>query len=209
MNNELLQVMPRMPHSKAKQLRRQGYVPGVLYGKSHDTAPVLFDKKHVENFINRMGVAAVIEVAINGVMQSVKIREVQRDPITREIIHLDLMNVEMDQKIHAKIPLRFEGRQSIERRGLILQHQKDTVEVEGLAKDIPSFIRVSLHNLQGQHNSIRVQDLEIAAELSVIDSPSELIASALRPAQRTEPESGTEQENSESIEELQEDTEEE
>src|SRR5690554_6830924 len=109
MNNELLQVMPRMPHSKAKQLRRQGYVPGVLYGKSHDTAPVLFDKKHVENFINRMGVAAVIEVAINGVMQSVKIREVQRDPITREIIHLDLMNVEMDQKIHAKIPLRFEG----------------------------------------------------------------------------------------------------
>ncbi|MGI6527766.1 MAG: 50S ribosomal protein L25 [Caldicoprobacterales bacterium] len=194
MNNQLLQVSPRMPHSKAKQLRRQGYVPGVLYGKNHDTAPVLFNKKQVENFINRMGTAAVIEVEVNGVVQPVKVREVQRDPVSREIIHLDLMNVEMNQRIHAKVPLRFEGRQAIERVGLILQHQKDTVEVEGFAKDIPSFIRVPLHHLQGRQSSIRVQDLEIAEELSVIDSPNELIASALKPALRIALESDTEQE---------------
>ena len=187
MNNNILQVSPRMPNSKAKQLRRQGYIPGVIYGKSHATAPVLFDKRNVENLVHRMGIGAVFEVYLNGIKQTVKIREIQRDPVTREIIHLDLLNVEMDQVIQAKVPLRFEGRRAVEKYGLILQHQKDSIEVEGLAKDIPSFIRVPLHMLQNNRSSnIRVQDLEVADELSIIDPPGDLIASALRPALKIE-----------------------
>ncbi len=187
MNNNILQVSPRMPDSKAKQLRRQGYIPGVIYGKSHATAPVLFDKRNVENLVHRMGIGAVFEVYLNGIKQTVKIREIQRDPVTREIIHLDLLNVEMDQVIQAKVPLRFEGRRAVEKYGLILQHQKDSIEVEGLAKDIPSFIRVPLHMLQNNRSSnIRVQDLEVADELSIIDPPGDLIASALRPALKIE-----------------------
>src|SRR5690554_6633226 len=115
MNNNLLQVSLRMPDSKARQLRRQGYIPGVIYGKNHASAPVIFDKKHVENFVHRMGIGAIFEVVLNGVKQSVKIREIQRDPVTREITHLDLLNVEMDQKIQAKVPLRFEGRRAFEK----------------------------------------------------------------------------------------------
>jgi large subunit ribosomal protein L25 len=200
-NGELLQVSPRISHAKAKQLRRQGYVPGVLYGKNH-AAPVLFDKKHVERFVHRMGTAAVIEVSLNGLKQQVKIKEVQRDPVTREIIHIDLMNVEMNQRIQAKVPLLFEGRQVMEKHGLILQHQKDFVEVEGFAKDIPSFIRVPLHILQSSRNSsIRVQDLEIAAELSVIDSPNELIASALKPTLKTDIQAEIKQDIAESSDE--------
>ena len=201
MNNSLLQVSPRMSNSKAKQLRRQGYVPGVIYGKDHATAPVIFDKRNVENLINRMGIGAVFEVSLNGEKKSVKIREIQRDPVTREIIHLDLLSVELDQVIQAKVPLRFEGRRAFEKHGLILQHQKDSIEVEGPAKDIPSFIRVPLHILQRNGNSsIRVQDLEVAEELSIIDSPNALIASSLRPTLRLDTQDESENEDEEDVE---------
>ena len=155
MNNNILQVSPRMPNSKAKQLRRQGYIPGVIYGKSHATAPVLFDKRNVENLVHRMGIGAVFEVYLNGIKQTVKIREIQRDPVTREIIHLDLLNVEMDQVIQAKVPLRFEGRRAVEKYGLILQHQKDSIEVKGLRK-IFLPLSVYFHMLQNNRRVIFV-----------------------------------------------------
>ena len=187
MNSGHLQVLPRVPHSKANQLRRRGYVPGVLYGPNRSTTPVIFEKKLVENFIHSKGEGAVFEISVGGTKEPVRIWEVQRDPVTRDIIHLDLMQVALDQKIQVKVPLRFEGRQAMERRGITLQHQKDTVEVEGLVKDIPAFIPVPLHHLQGNSN-IRIRDLEIADELSIMDAPNELIASALKPALKLEPE---------------------
>jgi len=185
MNTELLQVTQRVPQTKAKRLRRQGYVPGVLYGHNNSTIPVIFDKKSVENFVQRKGEAAVFDVSLDGEVHTVRIWEVQREPVSREIIHLDLIDVDTDKKIHAKVPLKFEGKEIIEKHGYILQHQKDTIEVEGLARNIPPYIKVPLHKLQNAA-SIRVQDLEIAAEISVIDSPGELIASSLKPVLRVE-----------------------
>jgi large subunit ribosomal protein L25 len=181
MNGEVLNISPRVPQSKARRLRRQGYVPGVLYGNSNTSTPVIFDKKHVESFVQHKGEAAIFEVSIDGKTMPVRIREVQRDPVSQEIIHMDLQNVQMDQRIQARIPLKFEGKQTAVKRGLILQQQKDTIEVEGLAKDIPRHISVPLSMLQNARN-IRVQDLEIAAELSILDAPSEVVALSLKPA---------------------------
>ncbi|HHY82352.1 MAG TPA: 50S ribosomal protein L25 [Clostridiales bacterium] len=187
MNTELLQVTQRVPQTKAKKLRRQGYVPGVLYGPNNTTVPVIFDKKSVENFVQRKGEGAVFDVSLNGEIHPVKILEVQRDPVSREIIHLDLINIETEKKIHARVPLRFEGKDIVEKRGYILQHQKDTVVVEGLAKNIPPYILVPLHKLQ-KANNIRVQDLEISEEISILDAPNELIAASLKPTMRAEAE---------------------
>jgi large subunit ribosomal protein L25 len=187
MNGELLNISPRVPQSKAKRLRRQGYVPGVLYGNNNTSIPVIFDKKNVETFVQRMGEGAIFEVSLNGQPRPVRIREVQRDPVSQDIIHMDLQNVEMNQKIQARVPLKFEGLQTVEKRGYILQHQKDTIEVEGLAKDIPTHIKVPLEMLQNTPN-IRVQDLEIAAELSILDAPNEIIALALKPTKEKDSE---------------------
>lgn len=181
MNSQLLNMMPRIPNVKAKKLRRQGYIPGVYYGENHTNLPVIFDKKKVESFISQAGENAMLEVSLNGEIQPVRIREVQKDPITQEILHIDLQDVKMDKKIQFKIPLKFEGKQIIEKRGYILQHQKDTIDVEGLAKNMPSHINVPLHVLQNKQ-SIRVQDLEIAEEISIVDAPNQIIALVVRPS---------------------------
>lgn len=180
MNKELLTISARAPQAKAKKLRRQGYIPGVVYGNNHISTPVIFDKKNIENFVNRIGVGMTIEVVLDGESQPVRIRDVQRDPVSQEIIHVDLQCVDMDQKIQARVPLKFEGKQTAERRGLIVQHQKKSIEVEGLAKDIPSHITVPLSMLQNT-KAIRVMDLEVADELSIIDRANEVVALSIRP----------------------------
>jgi len=180
MNKELLTISARVPQSKARKLRRQGYIPGVVYGNNHASTPVIFDKKNMENFVNRMGVGMTFEVILDGKTQPVRIQEVQRDPVSQDIIHVDLQSVDMDQKIQARVPLKFEGRQNAERRGVIVQHQKNSIEVEGLAKDIPSHITVPLSMLQNT-KAIRVMDLEIADELSIIDRANEIVALSIKP----------------------------
>jgi large subunit ribosomal protein L25 len=185
MNSDLLQVSIRAPQSKAKQLRRQGYVPGVLYGRNTTTTPVLFNKNHVENFIKRVGEGTVFDIELDGIKQTVRIREMQRDPISKEIIHLDLMNVDLDQEIKINVALRFEGMESLKKSGYIVQQQKDSIEVEGLARNIPSFVSVPMDDLAEKGN-IRVQDLEVPDGISVLDAPDDVIVSALTPAKETE-----------------------
>ena len=185
MNSDLLQVSIRAPQSKAKQLRLQGYVPGVLYGRNTTTTPVLFNKNHVENFIKRVGEGTVFDIELDGIKQTVRIREMQRDPISKEIIHLDLMNVDLDQEIKINVALRFEGMESLEKSGYIVQQQKDSIEVEGLARNIPSFVSVPMDDLAEKGN-IRVQDLEVPDGISVLDAPDDVIVSALTPAKETE-----------------------
>lgn len=185
MLSDMLTVSRRMPNTKARRLRREGYVPGVLYGGDAVTMPVLFDKKKVEYFVTHMDGNALFEVVLDGEIRPVRIREIQRDPVTREIIHIDLQNVFMDQRIEMDVPLKFEGIQELERRGLIVQHQKNTARVEGLAKDMPAHIKVPLHLLKDRPN-IKVADLEVAQELSILDPPEALIALMVKPSREVE-----------------------
>lgn len=189
MNGELLNVSYRMKDSKAKELRRQGYVPGVIYGFSNEAIPVIFDTRAVENFLRNMNGNNVFEVSLEGDLKPVRIKHIQRDPVNHKIIHIDLQNVNMDKKLKAKVPVKYEGLSEIKRKGMILQHQKDYIEVEGMAADIPSHLTVSLHNISG-NQSIRVQDVEFSGDISIIDSMDEIIASVIKPSNKIDIDSG-------------------
>ena len=75
--------------------------------------------------------------------------------------------------------------ESLEKSGYIVQQQKDSIEVEGLARNIPSFVSVPMDDLAEKGN-IRVQDLEVPDGISVLDAPDDVIVSALTPAKETE-----------------------
>ncbi len=171
---ETLNILPRMYTANARRLRREGYIPGVLYGSGMNQ-PVIFEKKSAESFVQHKGDNAVFQVSFSGQEQPVRIREVQRHPVTGEILHIDLQSVRMDKKVKATIPIRFEDRQKLSRLGFIINQQLNTVEVEGLPDSIPPHINIPLSALDGKR-SIRVRDIEAAAELSIISDPEDIIA---------------------------------
>lgn len=185
MASELLNIVPRMPGSKAKKLRRQGYIPGMLYGSDNSPVPVLFDRKETELLIQRTGEAAVFDVNINGETMQVRIMDIQRDPVLHHIIHMDLQHVTDDKIVHTQVPLVFEGREMAQKKGLVIQRQYDAIEVKGPSKDIPPYIKVPLDVIRS-NKSIRVQDLEIAGELSIIDAPNKVLASITKPSGESE-----------------------
>ncbi|WZL78391.1 hypothetical protein QBE55_12890 [Eubacteriales bacterium mix99] len=103
-NREQLPISPRMPQFRARELRRKGYIPGILYDNGNQSIPVLFGKKNVDDFIRYTGRNAVFDISLNEQIQSVKIRELQRDPVSKEIIHIDLQRAQEDGEISDGTP---------------------------------------------------------------------------------------------------------
>jgi len=179
MISERLVINPRREGYKARQIRREGYVPGVVYGSGRDTTPIEVDGKSLSRLIRKIGQSVLFEIAMEDGVDAVRIRELQRDPVTREIIHVDMERVEANEIVQAEVPLKFEGIKNAGTRGIAIQYQKDKVKIEGYAKDIPSFIRVEIKDIKpGQ--AFHVYDLEVADELTVIDDMNELIYTAVR-----------------------------
>lgn len=89
MGLDLLELQVRTKKTKANRLRQEGYVPGVIYGKGV-SRPIILNRKNLENSVRLLGENAVFNISLEGRSELVRIRELQRDPLTREIIHIDL-----------------------------------------------------------------------------------------------------------------------
>lgn len=179
MVSEKLEVKPRREHLTARQLRREGYVPGVIYGSGDKAVSVEVDAKALTRLVRKVGQSVMFEIAMENEIDAVRIQELQKDPVTNQIIHIDLQKVDANKIVEAEVPLKFEGMESITSKGTAIQYQKDTIRVQGYAKDIPSFIRVNIKDI-GPREKFHVYDLELADELTIIDDMDQLIFTAVK-----------------------------
>ncbi|MGI6706975.1 MAG: 50S ribosomal protein L25 [Clostridia bacterium] len=160
------------------RLRNNGFLPGILYGENQKNIPVVFNKSEVEMILRKRGENALFEVSIDKETKPVMVKEIQRDPLTREPIHIDLQLIHKDRKVSAEVPIRVKGISQVERKGGIVQHHLNRVEVEGFSDDIPPYISVNASQLfPGQ--SLLVSHLEIASEISILTPGKEVILTVL------------------------------
>jgi len=173
-----IDVAPRSKEAKANALRRKGYVPGILYGIDQENRPIVFDKTNLTTVIQKYGENALLEISLEDEIKPVVIKEVQRDPVTHEIAHIDLQTVQKNRKIHTSVPVMVKGLGIVERKGGIVQHQLDRIEIEGYSTDIPKYVTVDVSNLYpGQ--KLQVGDLEISEELSILTPKQEVVVTVL------------------------------
>ncbi len=160
------------------QIRRLGFIPGVLYGKDVATTRIKVDGKSLQGVLTRNGSNAIFEVMLEGKVRPVIVKEVQREPVTNRILHIDLHNINREEKIKTTLPINVTGNNNVIRRGGVLQHQLKELDIVGLSSHIPPYIKVDVSKLSpGQ--SLRVQDVEIAEELTVLNKPDDIIATIL------------------------------
>ena len=166
-----------------KRLRTTGVVPGVLFGKKIGSISVQVDAKALEMLYHQAGRTGVVKVSVDGGQPtSAIIKSVQRNPLTRRPLHVDLFAVDLTQEMLADIPLVFIGTSSaVELEGAILFTSLDHLKVRGLPGDLPHEIEVDLSPLVDLEATIHVRDLRVDEKVTVINDPDELVAKVTPP----------------------------
>ncbi|MFL5496368.1 MAG: 50S ribosomal protein L25 [Gemmatimonadales bacterium] len=183
-----LQVATRAGTGKgaARSLRREGKVPGVIYGHGRAAEPVVVETAALAKLL--VGISAgtaIVDVAIDG-RAPVKtlIREIQRDPLRpAEILHLDLYEVRADEQITLSVPVHLVGiPDGVRNFGGVLDHSLRELEIEVLPADIPEHVELDVTALAIGH-SLFVRDLKIE-KAQILNDPDTPVCTVVAP--RTE-----------------------
>lgn len=167
----------------AHRLRAEGKLPGVLYGKGTESIALVLDKKAFDK-IYRRDRNALLKVKIEGPegheVRNAMVKDLQVDVLRNDPIHVDLHQINLEDKIRVKVPVHVVGEDEVSRKGAILQHQLREVEVECLPVEVPDSIPVRVEDLApGDH--IVVGDLKAPEGVKILDDADELVISVLAP----------------------------
>ncbi len=143
----------------AKALRAAGDVPGVIYSATSETESIVVSIRDLRHALSEAGVHSVFDVSIDGKSdRPVLIKEFQLDPVRDRVIHVDLHEIRLDQKINTSIPVHIEGHAEGVNMGGALSQPTHEVHVEALPADLVEMITVDVSALEiGQ--SIRLADV--------------------------------------------------
>lgn len=199
---------------KVKHLRKEGFLPGNIYGKkieSHSIQVILDDFKKT---YSRVGETGLVEIDLGGDKRPVLIHNLQKDPITDAPLHVDFLQVDLKEKITASVPVEVVGESPAEKSGLgTVVTQLNEIEVEAFPQDLPENFVVDTSNLTEVDQAIFVKDLKYDKTKLEIKTEPEQIIVKVEPPQKEEvveappveetPEEGEEKEVSEGAEETQ------
>jgi large subunit ribosomal protein L25 len=163
---------------QVKQLRRQGWVPGVMYGHGFDPVPLRFEKKSLRHVLSKVGGSQLISINIEGNKQPemALVRDVQRDPIRGSLLHVDFYRVRMTERLTTEVPLMIVGESPVveAREGILLQGIS-SIEVECLPGDLVDAIEVDLTDLVEIDQALYVRDLAVPAGIDVLTDLDEMV----------------------------------
>ncbi len=165
-----LSAQPRDETKTPRALRREGIVPGVLYGRRFQPTKLQFSQQVLARVVSRAGYSHFVSVDVGGGEQHQALfREVQRDPVSGNLLHVDLYRVLADEKLRSTVPLLLIGEApAVTEGGGVLVQQLDYVEVECFPSDLPDVIEVDISGLVHLHAHIAVSDLTVPEGVDVL-----------------------------------------
>ncbi|HLF27440.1 MAG TPA: 50S ribosomal protein L25 [Anaerolineae bacterium] len=173
-----LKSAPRTVIGKqVKALRRTGLVPLVMYGPQSKPLALQADAKELARVLRQVGGSRLIAVQIGSSTQMALAREVQREPISGQILHVDLLAVSMTERIRVEVRLVLDGKAPAVRRGEgVLVTGVDAVEIECLPGDLIDSLHVDLEPLDKIGDALHVSDLKVPATVKILTEPEEMVA---------------------------------
>lgn len=161
---------------KVKKLRKEGLLPGNLYGKTIKSQAVQASLVEFEKISKEAGETQIVELSLNSTLHPVLIQNLQLDPRTGNPLHADFYQVDLKEKIKAMIPVEpiGEPKAVAEKIGLLLQPLSE-IEIEALPTDLPEKIEVDVTNLETLEQQITVVDLKVPANVQVLTDPSQVV----------------------------------
>lgn len=177
----------------AKQLRREGFVPGVVYGQKKEVVSIKSELAVLEKLYYTAGESTVIELIIGkDKKENVLIQDASFDPVSDRLTHIDFIRIDMKKEVEAIVPIKFVDVSPAEKRGGTFVINKDTVTIKCLPSKLVHDIVISKKILKEYGNILTVADLTIGEGVQIIDNSSNLLAQVVAPKVKdtTTPEAG-------------------
>ena len=175
-----LNLEPRaVTGKKVKELRRQGMIPVHLYGRKLPPLALQVEAQVLLRVLPRVAtnIPLSVKTAGDGGENICFVREVQRHPVTEDVLHVDFLRVDVAQTIRADVPVVLAGTAPAVRQlgGTVLQPLQNIL-VEALPLDVPVSFEVDLSDLDDFEKAIYVRDISVEANVTVVTDPDEMIA---------------------------------
>ena len=161
---------------QVKKLRRDGILPGNVYGKEIKSASVQVPLKEFQTVFNEAGETGLVDLDLEGKIIPVLIQNVQSD-YKNNVLHADFYQVNLKEKVKAMVPLEIVGEPKAvtEKLGLLINVLSEA-EVEALPEDLPEKIEVNVEHLAAVDDQITVADLKVAAGVTVLTDPTQVVS---------------------------------
>ena len=170
-----LSAAPRtdVGRNSVKHLRSRGAVPAVIYGHKGQPANLEINQREISALLaHAVGENILVELEIPGGGSKLSlIQEVQHHPVRGEILHVDFLEVAMDEMLHTEVPVEATGEaDGVKNHGGLLEHSLRSLAIECLPKDLPEIIRVDVSAL-GLNQSLHVRDIALPAGVKALNDP--------------------------------------
>jgi len=186
-----LNVTPRQVlGKKVKQLRGTGVTPANIYGHRVDSLAIQVSTEELRHVLRSAGRNEIVHLRLDGEEpRPTFIRQVQRNPVTDAILHVDFYQISLKEKVRLEVPLHLVGHApAVDTFGGTLLHSLDYITVEGLPTEIPSHIEVDVSGLAEIDQSIHVSDLPVPSSLTMLTDPELVVAKVAPPVVEREEE---------------------
>lgn len=164
---------------RVKTVRREGKIPAVIYGKEIDTIPISLDSRSTTLTLSKVSSSTILTLKIGKDEYSTLVREIQKDFIRNDILHIDFLSVSLKEKLRTNVSITIVGEAPVlkEYEALIVSGI-DEVEVECLPQDLPETIEVDISGLAEIGSAIYLKDIPIPANVEFLTDPEELVVVA-------------------------------
>ena len=187
-DNVDLQAREREERGKnaARRLRASGMVPAVLYGDGDgQTRSLAVPDRVVDYTLHHLGDNALYDVNLGAGTSTARIVDVQRDPVSGRLIHVDFAPVNMRERIEVTVPLHVVGDSPGAEEGGVLQQVAYEVQVESLPGEIPQELSLDVSSL-GMNENLTLADVMLPEGVTLVSDPEEVAATVTAPTEITE-----------------------
>ncbi len=186
-----LEVSKReMTGKKVRFLRRQGITPGNIYGHGIDSTAVNVDTKSLKHLLANVGKTDLIslKIADSNAPVLALVRNVQRNPLNDEFLHVDFYHVKMNEKIKVDVPLAFVGEAPVldKVKGASVLHLIDSLHIEALPEHLPHSFEVDLSSLEELDSTIHVKDISLGDGITLLSDAEQMIVKVVEAKKEVE-----------------------
>ncbi len=193
----------RLGSAESRRLRRQGLVPGVLYGHGAPVAICVAERELRRALSGEGGLHAILDVEVDGAGKTRPsiLKDFQVDAVRGGVTHVDLQEVRLDQAIHASVAVHLAGGEDAPgvREGGVLSQPLREVTVEALPLEVPEHLEVDVSGM-GVGDTFRVGEISLPEGVTLLDDPETVLATITAPTRVVEPEEVLEEGEEEAVE---------